>query len=291
MSINYTVIIPHKDTPDLLDRCVQSIPQREDIQIIVVDDCSAEGKAPSEYVHSRAQVLLQPRNQGAGSARNAALPLAQGRWLLFADSDDYFTPNAFCATDAHLESTADVVFFSAESDAPGTARKWKRSARIEKWIETGDEQALRYRMGEPVCKLIKRSFIQANGICFEQTTIHNDAMFSLLCGYYAGTVEIDPAVLYHITDRAGGVSLTVNENKIMERIGVFSRMDMFMRAHLPGMREDRAFEQVWTDIQHGRHALAKKDLAELKKLGYGPMQICWRMLVSFLVMLGRKIVK
>lgn len=38
--INYSIIIPHKNIPDLLQRCLNSIPRRTDIQIIVVDDNS-----------------------------------------------------------------------------------------------------------------------------------------------------------------------------------------------------------------------------------------------------------
>ncbi len=39
--IVYSIIIPHKNIPLLLQRCLDSIPQREDIQIIVVDDNSS----------------------------------------------------------------------------------------------------------------------------------------------------------------------------------------------------------------------------------------------------------
>ena len=34
----FSIIIPHKDIPDLLMRCLKSIPVSEDIQVIVVDD-------------------------------------------------------------------------------------------------------------------------------------------------------------------------------------------------------------------------------------------------------------
>ena len=36
----YSIIIPHKNTPALLVRCVASIPKRDDLQIVVVDDNS-----------------------------------------------------------------------------------------------------------------------------------------------------------------------------------------------------------------------------------------------------------
>ena len=37
---NLSIIIPHYNTPDLLQKLIDSIPHIEDIQIIVVDDRS-----------------------------------------------------------------------------------------------------------------------------------------------------------------------------------------------------------------------------------------------------------
>ena len=37
---NYSFIIPHHNLPELLKRCVSSIPKRDDVQIIIVDDNS-----------------------------------------------------------------------------------------------------------------------------------------------------------------------------------------------------------------------------------------------------------
>ena len=36
----FSIIIPHKNIPSLLQRCLDSIPKRDDVQIIVVDDNS-----------------------------------------------------------------------------------------------------------------------------------------------------------------------------------------------------------------------------------------------------------
>ena len=41
MEILYSIIIPHKDIPCLLQRCLDSIPPRDDVQIIVADDDSS----------------------------------------------------------------------------------------------------------------------------------------------------------------------------------------------------------------------------------------------------------
>lgn len=41
-SPSFSIIIPHYDIPDLLMRCLKSIPVSEDIQVIVVDDNSSD---------------------------------------------------------------------------------------------------------------------------------------------------------------------------------------------------------------------------------------------------------
>lgn len=43
-NINYSIIIPHKNIPQLLQRCLDSIPIRDDVQVIVVDDNSDTDK-------------------------------------------------------------------------------------------------------------------------------------------------------------------------------------------------------------------------------------------------------
>ena len=55
---NYSFVIPHHNSPTLLNRCLDSIPQREDIEIIVVDDNSDADKKPQE---DRPDVKLKMR--------------------------------------------------------------------------------------------------------------------------------------------------------------------------------------------------------------------------------------
>ena len=42
--IIFSLIIPHKNIPSLLQRCLDSIPVREDLEIIILDDNSDSDK-------------------------------------------------------------------------------------------------------------------------------------------------------------------------------------------------------------------------------------------------------
>ena len=60
-----------------------------------------------------ASASLMPRpNGGGGAARNDAMRAARGRWLMFADADDYFLPSLGTVLDRYAcNETYDAVFF------------------------------------------------------------------------------------------------------------------------------------------------------------------------------------
>ena len=92
--IVYSIIIPHYNIPLLLERLLVSIPKRHDVEVIVADDGSPKKVCSElEAMASRRpeiRLLLLEGNLGAGYARNAAIGVARGRWVLFADADDFF---------------------------------------------------------------------------------------------------------------------------------------------------------------------------------------------------------
>ena len=78
----FSIIIPHKDIQDLLQRCLDSIPLREDVEVIVVDDNSDPRKVDFEHFPrwkgKHYQYFQTKEGKGAGYARNVGLDHAQG---------------------------------------------------------------------------------------------------------------------------------------------------------------------------------------------------------------------
>ena len=124
----YSIIIPHKNTASLLERLLDSIPWGLSPQVIVVDNNSnGEELQQVEMLRQRFDFLLcHSTGCGAGDARNIGLQHATGRWVLFADSDDFFTPSAADLISTHADDAAEVFVAAKDAHAIGRGEGWRR---------------------------------------------------------------------------------------------------------------------------------------------------------------------
>lgn len=93
-----SVIVPVYNAERYLHRCVDSILTQTDtnFELLLINDGSKDssGAICDEYaaIDSRVRVFHKP-NGGVSSARNIGLDNAQGKWIVFADADDYCLPH------------------------------------------------------------------------------------------------------------------------------------------------------------------------------------------------------
>ena len=226
--INYSFIIPHHNTPDLLQRCIDSIPERDDIQIIVVDDNSDDDKRPIIQDDSVEVIYLDSQqSKGAGKARNVGIQKAKGRWLLFADSDDFFDNNIYQKLDKYINSDADLILFKAHSVDNETLNEAKRhtgmNAKIDSCLSGQiSVKELSLLVEVPWCKMIKYDFVRNCNITFDEVLASNDTMFSTKVSCLARKIEVSPDVLYVVTVREGSLWHTRKRPaNYLARIGVY----------------------------------------------------------------------
>ena len=94
-----SVVIPIYNVEAYLSRCLESVVNQTllDIEIICVNDGTKDHSVDvvKKYkdIDDRIQ-LVEKKNGGLASARNAGMKVATGQMILFLDSDDYLALNA-----------------------------------------------------------------------------------------------------------------------------------------------------------------------------------------------------
>lgn len=201
MNINYTFIIPHKNTPHLLERCIKSIPERSDIEIIIIDD-NSEATLKPHINRSDAICISLNSNEsnGAGHARNIGMKYAHGKWLIFADSDDYYVKDFILVFDKYCKDNVDVLYFNYNYiDENGKILPTDSLQQIldKKELTVEDFDFIKFRNNTPWSKIVQRTYIERHDITFEEVVNGNDCLFSILVGYFTNNISVIPMRLYN----------------------------------------------------------------------------------------------
>ena len=235
---NYSVIIPHfsKGGTELLDRAIASVPVREDVEIIVVDNSPIPIKQDLYANIPNVAIYYSDKSKGAGCARNLGLKTAQGKWLLFMDADDYFTPDAFNSFDQFLITNNDIVFFKPTSVVSGTNELANRHLvfcdEIDDYLKTGNEYDLRFREFEvPWAKMFRRAFVLENNINFDEVPASNDVMFSLKTGIAAKNITASKETVYCVTVTKGSITNVKSLRNLRSDFEVRIRKNALLRSN------------------------------------------------------------
>ena len=278
-----SIIIPTKNLFSLLERCLASLPRRSDIQIIVVDDSS--DMTPEEKAHypglndPGVEVIFTTEAKGAGYARNVALNRAEGKWLMFVDSDDFLTENALQLIDAYADSDNDIVFFGIESRYSDSLEPAWRHQKFEKAFTDYSglqlESFLRYGYTEPWGKLIRRSLVEEYDIRFDESIVANDYKFSVLTGHYASGVELCRQPLVCVTVREGSLcdDYFGSDEKTLSRLQVYAGVQRFFDEN--NIRLEPLFRYM-RGVRTNRKHLFTVALSQCRNAGYSLFEVIFR---------------
>ena len=111
-----SVIVPVYNVEPYLERCLDSIIQQSfrDMEIICVNDGSTDGSLAilARYALTDDRIIvIDQKNQGLSSARNAGLDKAIGEYVLFVDSDDELAPQACSRLVGLVKPEHDAIMF------------------------------------------------------------------------------------------------------------------------------------------------------------------------------------
>lgn len=118
MEPKVSVCITTYNEEELIIRALDSIPTRDDIEIILVEDCSTDNtyKNILDYIstHKDKNIKLfhNDTNMGYGFGTKRCYDNSSGKWIVELGSDDYFLTNEFSKfIDEQLDDNYDLVYF------------------------------------------------------------------------------------------------------------------------------------------------------------------------------------
>jgi glycosyltransferase involved in cell wall biosynthesis len=194
--ISVSVIIPVFNTEDYLSDCLDSVLDQSlsDIEILCVNDGSTDNSALilAKYANldERITIINKP-NGGLSSARNTGLDRAQGKYIVFLDSDDMIKPQTLESCFTTCENGGlQAIFFDAEAlyetinlfeQHPHYCTYYQRSDDYpavlggrELFVHLIEKNEFRSSVD---LAMISRAFIESNGLRFVEGIYYEDNIF------------------------------------------------------------------------------------------------------------------
>ncbi|MBI4892557.1 MAG: glycosyltransferase family 2 protein [Acidobacteria bacterium] len=260
-----SVVIPAYNAEMTIRKALDSVLRQtiKPLEIVVVDDGSADGTVLAVQKYGSGVKLLRQANQGAGAARNHGVEAALGDWIAFLDADDEWLPGklerqllAITDRDATLVHTA-----VAGRPVPPTEldfqELWRRN-----WIATSSVAVRKDR------------FCAVGGFPIDLAPVEDYYVWLKLAFRYGGILACsEPLTIYSPTDQ----SVTRNTDRFvrsllecLERVGTETGLT----------REQIKVQKLNTYAGHARGLIhlrqrkaAQMWLAEATRLGYSFQ--CW----------------
>ena len=226
--MKYSVIIPVYNCLRYLQACVDSVCNQNtdsEYEIILVDDGSADGSSQLcdqlAETHSCVRVIHQA-NQGVSAARNAGICAAEGEYLLFLDSDDFWVEDLLHQMDLATKDYPDIVQFgyrtfyengrtSESLSAPAIAGE-SGKAYVTRILDQGVMPVM-----SCWASAYRKAFLVQNGLIFPKgVTFAEDLLFRMQGLIKAEKICNVDAVLYLYRRNAASATRNMSLKKMQD---------------------------------------------------------------------------
>ena len=222
-----SIIMPVYNLEHYVDNSINSVIHQnfQDFELLIIDDGSTDrtGKICDDYQarHNKIKVY-HSCNNGVSSARNIGLNHARGRFIMFIDGDDVYTPSALKLLYGDIISGSDIILACA-----GMSRI--KSYEVKEQIFS--EKNICYTSKETIPKLLRGEFdVSACGKLFIKEGIGNlrfvegkvtneDKYF--LFNYLTqnqGVVSLRKDILYGYYSRQGSTCNSAFDKKNLDKL-------------------------------------------------------------------------
>ena len=220
-----SVIVPVYNVEKYLSRCLDSIINQtlKEIEIICVNDGSTDNSRAilEEYKNKDSRIIIvDKKNGGLSSARNAGIKIATAPYIAFVDSDDWIETNTYETAIKYFDEDIDLVQygtsvinedFDEDDIVVKTSRNHHKIRRCGKFKI--DNDVLMTTILTSWSKVFKRKIIINNNIEFPIGLLYEDIEFFYKYCVYAKNCYFIDKKLYNYTKRKNSILDNVYSNK------------------------------------------------------------------------------
>lgn len=232
--MDLSIIVPVYNTEKFLEECLLTIfksgVEINRFEVIVVNDGSTDNSFSiiKKYaqLYPNISVINQP-NMGLSKARNNALKIATGKYILFLDADDYLIniDSLFALLDTAILHNLEMIRFEYLGvdecghklfDAPNLEKKRIYENKIENGLFLLEHI---YQFDFYACIfLFQRHFISNSGVLFKEGAYFEDIEFVLNLSLMAKKTLYRGETLYAYRQHSSSIVHTFSEKKVNDVI-------------------------------------------------------------------------
>ncbi|MBI4947156.1 MAG: glycosyltransferase family 2 protein [Bacteroidetes bacterium] len=173
----FSVILPTYNRSGFIGKAIDSVLTQifTDFELIIIDDGSTDNtkEVVSSFSDERISYYYQ-KNQERSVSRNNGIQKAQGTYICFLDSDDYFLPSHLSVLYANIEkNNFTIALFH-------TYQQYVRNGRVEDMICY--DNYINHDLLETDCRLINNVWLFSPSI--QTTAIHKNICSNILFDSY-----------------------------------------------------------------------------------------------------------
>ena len=215
----FSIILPVYNVERYLTKCVESILSQDfkDYEIILVDDGSTDGSPIicDEFEKNNSCIkVIHKKNGGQSDARNVGTAVAQGKYIIYIDSDDFIISNDFLSKVAEkTKNNTDLIFykFAKYYDKESVLDKCtfsysnalNASTYTDKLYEMVKADAF---YASAWIKAIRRSVIVNNNIKFDVGLVCEDMDWNHYIVYNSHSIDLIDEVFIAYRQREGSIT-------------------------------------------------------------------------------------
>lgn len=231
-----SVIIPIYKVEKYLNQCVDSVLKQNlsECEIILVDDGSPDnsGKICDEYANKFDFIkVIHKENGGLSSARNTGLEVAQGEYIIFMDSDDFWNEKVSVSkmldfvkanpkTDMFIFSSLDYIegegyYRRKEHELLGSVPTDTVRNCYSTLLKNGNIEV------SACTKILKKEFVIKNSLTFRSGIVSEDSEWILRVLRKLTEVKIinEPLYLCRLK-REGSITQTVGKKNLVDMLNI-----------------------------------------------------------------------